>query len=247
MLKKAIAKADAHFRRSHPDKSVTEFESYIEEVSDKFALEHTFKKTNDDEYFNEFDLFLLAKLATLHDKKTDELKECFLNQATTTMTVENINKAYGHTNYNFDNVLKMIIKDESLSSFFKCQNSSYVFKLLSDSIKFNGTQTKVSEFIHKLIQYRKFSIEQDNLEKFELEANQLQEKLIVSEYNTPPFLEGAKYAWHSVAIGLSSKNYKPKQILDIISRQNLMIDESITSDKLRSFLSRYNRKVTQKK
>lgn len=240
-LEKAISKADTNFRNYHPDKTVTEFENYIKEVKDKFALEHTFKKVNDDEYFNEHDLLLLSKLAILHGKKTNELKGCFLNQPDITMKVENIDKAYKHTNSNFDNVLKMIKEDKSLPLFSECKSSSFIFKLLSNNIKLNGTQTKVSEFIHKLIQYRNFVIEQSNFEKLELEVKQLKEKLIVSEYNKLPFPEGVDCLWKAVALGLSSKGYKPKQILGIIISQNLLVGKSITSEQLRNFLYRYDK------
>ncbi|MGP9671446.1 hypothetical protein ACT3S9_09275 [Pseudoalteromonas sp. AOP31-A2-14] len=246
-FEKAITEAETHFKRCYPDKTVAEYESYVKEVRNKFALENTFKKVINDEYFNEHDLLLLSKLAILHGKKTDQLKECFLNQPDITMTAENIDKAYKHTNYNFDNVLKMIKEDKSLSSYFECKSSSLVFKLLSANIKLNGTQTKVNEFINKLIQYRNFAIRQSDFEKLELEFKQLHENLIVSEYNKTPFPEGAKHAWHSVALGLSSNGYKPREIFDIVNRQKFMIDKSITSDQLRSFLSRYNRKMTQKK
>jgi hypothetical protein len=246
-LKKAIAEADAYFKKYYPDKTVTELESYIKKVRQKFALEHTFNQVNADEYFNEHDLFLLAKLAISKGIKTDKLKECFLKQPDITMTVKNIDKAYGHTSYNFYNVLKMVEEDKSLSSFFKCESSLYVFKLLTNNMKLNGTQTRVSEFIHKLIQYRVFVIKQSDFEKLELEVKQLKEDLIVTEYSKPPFPEGAKHAWHSVALGLSSDGYKPREILPVVNRQKFMVDKSITSNQLRSFLSRYNIKMTQKK
>ena len=246
-LKKATAEADAYFKKYHPDKTVTELESYIKKVRQKFALEHTFNKVNADEYFNQNDLFLLAKLAISKGIKTDKLKECFLEQSDITITVKNFDKAYKHTNHNFVSVLKMIKEDKSLSSYFEFKSSSLIFKLLSTNIKLNATQTKVNEFINKLIQCRNFAIKQRDFEKLDLEVKQLQEDLIVSEYNKPPFPEGAKHAWHSVALGLSSKGYKPREIFEIVNRQKFMVGKSITSDQLRSFLSRYNIKVTQKK
>lgn len=253
-LKKAIAEADAYFKKYHPDKTVTELESYIKKVRQKFALEHTFNKVNVDEYFNKDDLFLLSKLAISKGIKTDKLKECFLEQPDITMTVKNFDKAYGHTSYNFYNVLRMVGEDKSLSSYFEFKSSSLIFKLLSTNIKLNATQTKVNEFIHKLIQYREFVIKQSefvikqsDFEKLELEVKQLKEDLIVTEYSKPPFPEGAKRAWHSVALGLSSDGYKPREILPVVNRQKFMVDKSITSNQLRSFLSRYNIKMTQKK
>jgi len=241
-LDKALSKADADFKKYHSDKTVTEFESYIKEVRNKFALEHTFKKVNDDEYFNEHDLLLLSKLAVLGGIKTDKLKKHFLNQTNITMTAENFDKAYGHTNYNFDNVLKMIKEDKSLSSFFECKSLSFVFKLISANIKLNGTQTKVNEFIHKLILYRNLAIEQGNFEKLGSEIKQLKEKLIVSNYNKSLFPEEVNCSWKAVALGLSSEGYKPKQILGIIKSQNLLVDKNITSEQLRNFLYRYKNK-----
>ena len=163
------------------------------------------------------------------------------------MTVKNFDKAYGHTSYNFYNVLKMVEEDKSLSSYFEFKSSSLIFKLLSTNIKLNATQTKVNEFINKLIQYRNFAIKQSDFEKLELEVKQLQEDLIVSEYSNPPFPEVVKHAWHSVALGLSSDGYKPREILPVVNRQKFMVGKSITSNQLRSFLSRYNIKMTQKK
>lgn len=241
----ATEKAKAAFEKRSPDKTISERNIYCDKVKKKFNSENTFTDTNSDEYFNEEDLFLLAKLAILHGIKTDKLKEQFLLLHPITISSTNYCKAVNRTNYNITEVVKRIKRDPELTAFLKYKNSTYIFGLFQESIK-EKKKIKVRELISNLNKYRAFVLEQQRYEKLESEVQQLNNKLIISEQRHLPLPAGTKHLWQAIVIKLKLEGYKPRHMVEFINNNNLFDDnDKITNDMIRSFLKRHSN-VTQK-